>query len=299
MTSESLNPRSSVAEQIATLAAVIMPFVGLIVAICMLWGWGITWVELVVLIGMYLATGFGITVGYHRLVTHKAFETFGPVKFVLAVLGSMSVQGPPIKWAAIHRRHHQYSDGPDDPHSPHRFGSGVFSVLAGIWHSHVGWMFNANHPSLGRYVRDLQKDKLLRVVSDFFGVWVLLGLLIPAALGGLITQSWMGVLLGFLWGGLARVFMVQHVTWSVNSICHIWGRQPYECQDKSRNNFIVGFLALGEGWHNNHHAFPTSARHGLKWWQFDTSYLLIRLMQLLGLAWRVQTPSQKLMAAKT
>ncbi len=288
----------SLLEKTATGIAVVLPLVGLIVAIWGVWGWGFTWVEFALLVGMYFATGFGITIGYHRLFTHRSFETFGVVKFALAVLGSMSVQGPVLRWVANHRCHHQHSDQVEDPHSPHRYGGGFVGVLAGWWHSHIGWLFEAGRLDLHRYVGDFRTDNLAQSVSRLFGLWVVLGLLIPAAAGGLVTGTWFGVFLGFLWGGLVRVLLVHHVTWSINSICHLWGRRPFRCNDESRNNFLCGLLALGEGWHNNHHAFPVSARHGLRWWEFDASFVVIRIMQWLGLAWRVQVPSSDAIASR-
>lgn len=282
---------ASLLERVVTGVAVVLPLIGLIVAVCGLWGWGFTWLELALLAVMFFATGFGITIGYHRLLTHRSFETFGVVKFVLAVLGSMSVQGPVLRWVAKHRCHHQHSDQVEDPHSPHRYGGGLLGVLAGWWHSHIGWMFEPGRMDLDRYVGDFRKDRLVQHVSRLFGLWVLLGLLLPAVAGGLLTGTWFGAFLGFLWGGLVRVFLVHHVTWSINSICHLWGRRPFRCNDKSRNNFLCGLFALGEGWHNNHHAFPLSARHGLRWWEFDASFLVILTMKWLGLAWNVQTPS--------
>lgn len=293
-----LYPRASRMQRIATLIVIVVPFAGLIAAIASLWGWAFTWVELSLLVGGYLATGFGITIGYHRLFTHRSFETIRPIKFLLGVLGCMSVQGPILKWVAIHRRHHQHSDGPEDPHSPTHFGGGVRGVLTGFWHSHVGWMFVANHPNLSDYVRDLRADRLIRTTSDLFPLWVFLGLVIPAALGGLVTMSWTGAVLGLLWGGLVRVFLVHHVTFSINSICHIWGRRRFAVQDQSCNNFLCGVLALGEGWHNNHHAFPTSARHGLAWWEIDLSYIVIRLMTMMGLAWQLRVPAAEAIQAK-
>jgi len=285
-------------QRATTLVAVLVPFGGVIAAIAGVWGWGFTWVELVLLVTMYLATGFGVTVGYHRLFAHRAFDTVWPVKFVLAVLGSMTVQGSVLSWVAVHRRHHHHSDQLEDPHSPHRFGGGARGVLLGWWHAHVGWMFTARLPDLSPYVRDLQTDTVLRVVSRSFGVWVLLGLLIPTVLGGLLTGSCRGALLGFLWGGLVRVFLGHHATWSINSVCHLWGRRPYDGRDESRNNFLFGLLALGEGWHNNHHAFPKSARHGLQWWELDLSYLFIRVLEFLHLAWRVRVPAPRSLATK-
>jgi stearoyl-CoA desaturase (delta-9 desaturase) len=282
---------------VANLVGVIGPFLGLVVAGVLLWGQGLSWVDLGLLLGMYVLTGLGITVGYHRLFTHGAFETNGVVKFVLAALGSMAVEGPLLDWVAQHRRHHQHSDTPEDPHSPHHQGQGFLGLLRGLWHAHLGWPFRAREMDLSRYVKDLRQSGLLRWVSGLFPVWVAVGLLMPAALGGLLTQSWLGALLGLLWGGLVRIFLVHHVTWSVNSVCHLWGRRPFATDDQSKNNFLFGILALGEGWHNNHHAFPTSARHGLRWWQIDVTYYCIRALALVGLAWKVRLPGNRAVAA--
>jgi stearoyl-CoA desaturase (delta-9 desaturase) len=281
---------------IATLAAVLLPFFGLVASAVLLWGWGLTWVELVLFAGMYLLTALGITVGYHRLFTHHSFETNPVVKCVLGIFGAMAVQGTLLRWVAFHRRHHQLSDQRDDPHSPHHHGKGILGILRGLWHAHMGWMFKGD-PDLSHYVKDLRQSKFIRVLSRLFPVWVLLGLLIPTGLGYLLWGGWFGAMLGLVWGGLVRIFFVHHVTWSVNSICHLWGRRPFPCRDESRNNFVVGVLALGEGWHNNHHAFPTSARHGFRWWQIDLSYWVIRMFVLLGLAWNVKLPTKGAAAA--
>ena len=288
----------SLGMKVANAIAVIVPFLGLVVGIAFLWGRGFSWVELGLFLGMYIITGVGITVGYHRLFTHRAFETSRVVQFILAVLGSMAVQGPLMQWVAMHRRHHQHSDQEGDPHSPHLHGGGFLDLVRGAWHSHVGWVFRADPADLAHYNRDLRQSRTLRAASALFPLWVALGLLIPAALGGVLTGSWMGALFGLIWGGLARIFLVHHITWSVNSVCHIWGRRPYPSGDHSRNNFVFGILALGEGWHNNHHAFPTSARHGLRWWQFDLSYYVIRGMALLGLVWKVKLPSKQALTAE-
>lgn len=277
--------------RLANLVAVVVPFLGLAAAIALYWGWGFRWVELGLLVGMYIATALGITVGFHRLFTHQAFETNRGVQCVLVILGSMAVQGSLLKWVALHRRHHQHSDREDDPHSPHHSGGSLLGLLRGFWHAHLGWVFQPDPPNLSHYVQDLRRNGLVRRLSALFPVWVAAGLLLPALLGGLLTLSWMGVVLGLLWGGLARIFLVHHVTWSVNSICHLWGRRPFATGDHSRNNWLLGLLALGEGWHNNHHAYPTSARHGLKWWQFDLSYGVIRLLAWVGLVWKVKSPS--------
>jgi stearoyl-CoA desaturase (Delta-9 desaturase) len=276
---------------IANLAAVILPFLGLAAVAISLWGWGFSWVEFGLLLGMYALSAVGITVGYHRLFTHRAFETSRVVQFILVGLGSMAVQGPLLTWVAQHRRHHQHSDAPGDPHSPHLHGRSLLGLLSGIWHSHLGWIFKADAPDLAGYVKDLRQSSSLRVANALFPVWVAIGLLIPTALGAVLTGTWMGALCGLFWGGLARIFLVHHVTWSINSVCHVWGHRPFETNDRSRNNFLFGILALGEGWHNNHHAFPTSARHGLRWWQIDASYWIIRTLACLGLAWKIKLPA--------
>lgn len=280
-------------QRVTAAIGVLVPFAGLVVAVYGLWGWGVTWMELMLLAVMYTTTGLGVTVGYHRLFAHRSFEAVRPVRFLLAVLGSMAVQGPVLTWVAIHRRHHQHSDRAEDPHSPHHHGGGVRGVLAGFWHAHIGWIFKGNYPNLRRYVPDLNGDRLIRITSRMFGVWVFLGLLIPTVLGGVLTGTWTGALLGFLWGGLVRIFLGHHVTWSINSVCHLWGGRPYDKGDQSRNNFVFGILGLGEGWHNNHHAFPSSARHGLRWWQIDLSYLAIRALAFAGLARRVRVPADQ------
>lgn len=283
----------SKANRIAVFVGVVTPMVGFLVAVYGMWGWGFSWVDLVILAVMYVASGLGITVGYHRLFTHRSFETAMPVKLFWAVLGSMAVQGPLLRWVATHRRHHQFSDQIEDPHSPHGMGGGFLGVVAGWWHAHVGWIFDPPIPDLERYVGDLKKDRAIPRVSRLFGVWIALGLAIPAVAGGLIAGTWMGALRGLLWGGLVRVFLVHHATWSINSVCHLWGTRPFESHDESRNNLLCGILALGEGWHNNHHAFPTSARHGLRWWQIDLGYLVICVMKWLGLAWHVRVPAHE------
>jgi len=290
--------RVSVGVYIMNMVGIVLPLAGLAAAVVLLWGWGFDWMHLGMLVGMFVLTGMGITVGYHRLFTHRAFDAHGAVKATLAILGSMAVQGPLIKWVAIHRRHHQHSDDHHDPHSPRMHGSSLWGILRGWWHAHVGWIFEAEPADLARYSADLRRDALLRRISALFPLWALLGMLVPAALGGLITMSWSGVLLGLLWGGLARMCLVHHVTWSINSICHLWGTRPFRSDDHSRNNPIFGILGLGEGWHNNHHAFPNSAAHGLRWWEIDTSYWFIRGLEALGLAWNVRVPDSATLAAK-
>ncbi len=286
---EPISRRLALGTKLVTLLVVVLPFLGLLAAVVLLWGRGIRWTELGLLLGMYAVTALGITVGNHRLFTHRSFEASRAARFVLAALGSMAVQAPLLRWVAVHRLHHQHSDQAGDPHSPHGCGAGVLGLLRGFWHAHLGWIFLPDPPDLERYVKDLRDDTPVRVAAALFPLWVAVGLLVPTALGWLIEGGWMGAMLGLLWGGLARICLLHHVTWSVNSVCHLWGQQPFS-GDGSRNNVVFGVLAFGEGWHNNHHAFPTSARHGLRWWQLDLSYLVIRTLVLLGLAWNVKLP---------
>ena len=288
----------SLSTRITNFAAVVIPFIGLAAAIFLLWGIAFNWVYLAIMGVMYAITGLGITVGFHRYFTHKSFDTPNWVVALLGVFGSMAVQGPILEWAAVHRRHHQHSDDMEDPHSPHTHGSGVWGTLRGFWHAHLGWLFSVRPTDYARYVPDLTKDKLVSSISRTFTLWVVLGLAIPTVLGGLLTLSWTGALLGLIWGGLVRVFFVHHVTWSINSVCHIWGSRPFDSHDHSRNNVIFGVLGMGEGWHNNHHAFPTSARHGLRWWEFDLSYVIIKCLGLVGLARNIRVPTPERVAAK-
>lgn len=289
--------------RIINLFAVLLPPGGLLIAISMLWGTAMDWLSLSLLISMSVATALGVTVGFHRLCTHRSFRTPAPVRYLLAVAGSMAVQGPVITWCAEHRRHHLHSDSEGDPHSPHMaehgsWGDGFWAMMRGAFHAHIGWLFAPRSRALGRYTRDLQKDTVLVAVDRQFRWWVLFGLLMPALIGGLVTMTWFGAALGFIWGGLVRVLIVHHITWSVNSICHLWGTRPFECGDESRNNAIVGLLAMGEGWHNNHHAFPASARHGLRWWEVDASYWFIRSLGFVGLASDIRLPTRERIRAR-
>jgi stearoyl-CoA desaturase (Delta-9 desaturase) len=279
------------AVRLVTVLIIVAPLLGVIAAPFFVWGWGFGWTDLGLLLGMYFLTTMGITVGFHRLFVHRSFETFMWEKFIWAVLGSMAVQGSLFQWVGRHRKHHQHSDTPEDPHSPQFGGKGVLGLMRGFWHAHIGWFFDADPSDLDHYVKDLSASRTLRVASYLFPIWVVLGFAIPAVLGGVITRSWGGVWTGLIWGGLVRLFVVHHVTWSVNSACHLWGFRPYRSNDMSRNNVLFGILAMGEGWHNTHHAFPTSARHGLRWWQIDVSYWLIRVLALVGLAWNLKVPT--------
>lgn len=292
--------------RLINLGAVLLPFGGFLAAALLAWGEAFNWTQAGIFIGMVLVTSFGVTVGFHRLCTHKSFKTPAVVRYLFAAAGSMAVQGPVIRWCAEHRKHHQHSDSEEDPHSPHMgengsWGEGFWATLKGFYHAQFGWLIVRRVRAgrdLAKYAKDLRADPALVAADRHFLLWVAMGLIIPTALGGILTLSLWGALMGFLWGGLVRIFWVHHVTWSVNSVCHLWGSKPFESHDESRNNPIVGILAMGEGWHNNHHAFPASARHGLKWWQFDASYWLIRAMSLVGLAKDINTPPRERMERK-
>lgn len=280
-----------------TFVGVTLPVAGLVMAIVLSCVWGFSWVNLGLMFGMYALTMLGITAGFHRLFTHRSFQAVAPVRWALAVLGSMAFQGSLLTWVGLHRRHHKYSDADGDPHSPHDHGGRAMGLLRGFWHAHIGWAFAPMPDGLDRYAGDLRRSRTARVLDALFPLWALLGLLIPSAIG-LACLGWRGAITGLLWGGLARVFFAHHVTWCVNSVCHLWGSRPYASGDESRNNALVGVLALGEGWHNNHHAFPSSARHGLRWWQIDVSYWFIRALVVCRLAWQVRLPTAHELAVR-
>ena len=285
----------TILERRITVTAVVLPFAGFITAIVLLWGGAVTGRDLAIFAVMYLFVGFGVTIGYHRLLTHRAFDAPSWVRATLAAVGSMSVQGAVIHWVADHRKHHTFTDEEGDPHSPHTHGEpGWRGALGGWWHSHMGWLFDRNHrASARRFAPDLREDPAIRFVDRMFLWWVLLGLALPfvaglALSGGSLTAG----LTALVWGGLVRIFLLHHATWSVNSICHMYGAQPFDNEDESRNNWAVALVSMGEGWHHNHHAFPTSARHGLQGFQPDPSYWVIRGLELVGLASNVRCPQQ-------
>ncbi len=286
-------------QKLITLAAIVIPFAGVVTGGILLWGRGFGWMELWLFLGFYLTTVFGITVGFHRLLTHRAFKTIAPIKWLLAAAGSLAVEGPVIKWCAVHRRHHQCSDHEGDPHSPHLHDGSTWGMIKGMYHAHVGWMFVKDPADIERSAKDLINDRGLRFIDRTFALWAVIGLVAPALLGWAISGSLWGMLTGFIWGGLVRIFFAHHVTWAVNSVCHVWGTRDFVSNDHSTNNLVVAIFSAGEGWHNNHHAFPTSARHGLRWWQIDLSWYVIKVLAWMRLAWDVRTPAKSALKAKS
>jgi stearoyl-CoA desaturase (delta-9 desaturase) len=292
------------AHRIANLTAVVLPFVAFLLAIVLLWNKAIGWSDVAIFLCFYVITGFGITIGYHRLFTHRAFETSTPMRVLLAICGSMAVEGSVITWVADHRKHHAFSDEEGDPHSPHvNAEDGWRGALKGLWHAHVGWMLTDSHgrASARRFAPDLVTDRPIRWVNRTFFFWVALTLLLPALAGFLLTGfSLAGAATGFLWGGLVRIFLLHHMTWSINSVCHFFGRRRFEIEDESRNVFWLALPSLGESWHHNHHAFPTSAFHGLRPLErlADPSGMAIALMEKLGLVRNVVRVSPEKQATK-
>lgn len=272
-----------------------VPVMGVVWAVVGLWGWGVTWLDVALLAGGHVLTTLGITVGFHRMLTHGGLRAIAPVRTVLAVLGTLAMQGPVLKWCAEHRRHHAYSDQEGDPHSPHLAeGDGPVALLRGLWFAHVGWMFAPLTTDPVTWAPDLVDDPVVRRVSAAYVPLVALSLGLPAVVGWLATGTGVGALRAFVWGGLVRVFLQLHTTWSINSICHVFGRRPYASRDESRNVAWLAVLSLGESWHNTHHAFPSSARHGLDRRQPDPSAWIIEQLERWGLVHDVRRPPPSL-----
>jgi stearoyl-CoA desaturase (delta-9 desaturase) len=288
--------------KLVNVAGVTLPLLGLVLAVVLLWERMVGPQELAILAVGYVLTGLGITVGYHRLFTHRSFQTVPPVRYTFAVLGQMAVQGPVVAWVADHRKHHQFSDADGDPHSPHAgFGDGVKEAIRGLWHAHTGWIFeSAGRADHVRYAKDLLEDRGLRVISRLFLTTVIASLLVPAAVGWLWIGGWYGFLAGLVWGGAVRILLLHHVTWSINSICHFFGRRQFHSTDESRNVWWLSIVSFGESWHNNHHAFPTSAYHGMRRLQVatDPGAWVIWLLRQTGLAWKVTRIPEAKQASK-
>jgi stearoyl-CoA desaturase (Delta-9 desaturase) len=283
-----------------TAVVTIAPILALGFVAWQLWEEALHWSDLIVFGVLYLAFGLGVTVGFHRLFTHRSFKTTPALRFVFAVLGSAAIEGPVISWVADHRKHHAFSDKEGDPHSPHvGHGGGVRGVLAGLAHAHVGWLFiHTGRGAKKRYAPDLMADPIVSFVDRTFVTWALLGLGLAFAMGAAVGHSLKAGVTGLLWGGAVRMLLLHHVTYSINSLCHFFGRRRFETGDESRNLMWLAPLSLGEAWHNNHHAFPTSAAHGMRRFEFDVSALVIRGLEKLGLAWDVVRISPERQAMK-
>lgn len=287
-------------DRVITATVTIVPFLGLGFACWQAWQGILHASDLIVFAILYLATAVGITVGFHRLFTHRSFKTARPMRALFAILGSAAIEGPVISWVADHRKHHAFADRRGDPHSPHvDHGTGWLGALRGLAHAHVGWIFiHTERGAKARYAPDLMRDRLVRFVDRTFLVWSAAGVAAAFGLGVAIGGTVITGLTGMLWGGAVRVFCVHHVTYSINSLCHVFGRRSFETPDQSRNLAWLAPFSLGEAWHNNHHAFPTSAVQGLGRWQLDPSALVIGALERLGLAWDVVRISPERQAAK-
>jgi stearoyl-CoA desaturase (Delta-9 desaturase) len=279
----------------AIIAFTVIPFIGVGVAAWQAWSGLLSWADLVAFGGMYTLAIVGVTVGYHRLFTHRSFRTSRAVRIAFAVLGSMAVEGSVIAWVANHRKHHAFADREGDPHSPHvDHGEGVWGAVRGLVHAHFGWLIQyGQRAQPRRFARDLLSDPLLRAIDRTFPVWVAAGLALPFGFGWLVGGTLDAALTALLWGGAVRIFVLHHMTYSINSLCHFFGRRPFATTDESRNLAWLAIPTFGEAWHNNHHAFPRSAMHGHRIWQLDPGGILIRALERLGLAWDVVRPGEK------
>jgi stearoyl-CoA desaturase (Delta-9 desaturase) len=286
-------------EQVVLGLFIIIPFVALVLAVPLLWLTGfLTWQDAAIAVAMYAIAGHGITIGFHRYFTHRAFQAQRWLRVTLAVAGSMAIQGPVIQWVADHRKHHRFSDRDGDPHSPWRYGDNAWAVAKGFFYAHVGWLFDWEKTSEPRYAPELVADRVIRWISRTFPLWVALSLLIPPLIGGLWTWSWWGALTAFFWGSLVRIALLHHVTFSINSVCHIKGRRPFKTKDRSQNVWWLALPSMGESWHNYHHADPTSARHGVRFMEIDTSAVLIKVMEKLRWVRDVRWPDATLVSRR-
>jgi stearoyl-CoA desaturase (Delta-9 desaturase) len=287
-------------DRVITGAISIIPFLALGVAAWRAWEGLLHPSDIAVFLIMYVATGLGVTVGFHRLLTHRAFKTSAPVRGLFAALGSIAIEGPVISWVADHRKHHAFSDKPGDPHSPHvDHGVGLRGALRGLVHAHMGWLFiHTQRGARQRYAPDLMRDPVVSFVHRTFLLWVAVSFALPFGLGWLIGGTLETALTALLWGGLVRIFVLHHVTYSINSWCHFAGRRRFNTKDESRNVLWLAIPSFGESWHNNHHAFPTSARHGMRTWEVDPSAMVIWLLEKTGLAWDVVRVSEERQARK-
>jgi len=275
---------------------VVVPFLALLAAVPVAWGWGLTWIDIVLAVFFYFLTLAGTTVGFHRYFTHRSFKAGRPLRVSLAIVGSMAFQGPIITWVADHRRHHAFTDKKGDPHSPWLFGTTCAAVARGFWHSHFGWLLHHERTNPARFAPDLLADRDVMAVNRLFPWWTVLSLAAPALLGGVISWSWWGLLTAFFWAGLVRIGVLHHVSWSVNSICHMIGTRPWTLRDRSTNFWPLAIVTMGESWHNLHHADPTCARHGVARGQIDMSAAVIAVFERFGWAYDVRWPTPRRLA---
>ncbi|SNR32699.1 stearoyl-CoA desaturase (delta-9 desaturase) [Haloechinothrix alba] len=282
--------------QASVYLGVVIPLLALAAAIPFAWGWGLGWVDVGLFVVFYLFSSLGVTVGFHRYFTHSSFKAKPWLRSLLAIAGSTALQGPVITWVADHRRHHAFSDKEGDPHSPWMFGTSPWALAKGFWHAHMGWLFERGSTNVERFAPDLAKDRAIVRIDRQFALWTAVSLVLPGVLGGLITWSLWGGVTAFFWAGLVRAGVLHHVTWSINSICHMIGERPYAARDRSANFWPLAIVSMGESWHNLHHADPTSARHGVGRGQFDISARLIWMFEKLGWVWNVRWPTERRLA---
>jgi stearoyl-CoA desaturase (Delta-9 desaturase) len=282
--------RASMVQLVSATLIVTLPLAALVIAIVIFWNHGIGWLDLGLAVGMYLVTGLGLSLGFHRLFSHRSFVPARWLKLTLAIAGTMGVEGSLTSWVSQHRRHHMYTDRPGDPHSPAPSGPGLGNQLRGLWHAHAGWLFVHNEVDAERWSKDLQADPDLVFISRTVLVWTVLSFLIPMAIGWIVIGTIWGALLAGLWAGVVRVALLHHVTWATNSLCHAFGAQPFGDKDRSTNFAPLALLSFGDAWHNAHHAFPRSARHGVDAGQLDISAEVIRMFERAGWATDVHWP---------
>jgi stearoyl-CoA desaturase (delta-9 desaturase) len=287
------------AEQVLLSVIIAVPLAALGAAIPLAWGRWIHWRDVLLMVVLYAISGHGITIGFHRYLTHRAFKAKKALRVALAVAGSLAVEGPVIRWVADHRRHHAYSDKEGDPHSPWKYGRSTSALLKGMVHAHVGWLFDVEQTDQKRFAPDLLRDRSLVIVHKLFGVFTATSLMLPALIGGLWGWSFEAALEAFFWAGLVRIALLHHVTWSINSICHTFGKRPFKSRDESRNVWPLAILSMGESWHNLHHADPTCARHGVQRGQLDTSAAIIKAFEKLGWVTDVRWPEPARIARLT
>lgn len=290
--------KQTLAERITVGIFVGVPLVAVLFAIPFAWGWGIGWSDIALSIIFFAITAHGITIGYHRLFTHGSFKPNRGAKIALAIAGSLAIEGPVARWVADHRKHHAFSDQDGDPHSPWRYGDSTIGLIKGFLFAHMGWLFDVEQTPISKYAPDLSKDKDIARISRLFPLWVAVSLISPAVLGGLLTWSWHGAVTAFFWASIIRVGMVHHVTWSINSVCHVWGKHPFMTRDRAGNVAWLAILSGGESWHNLHHSDPTCARHGVLRGQIDSSARIIELLEWFGWVSDVRWPKPERLEAR-